>query len=227
MTITTLLVITLPAISEELHKSITVQGTGVVVAQSNQGKISASVITQEMSADVAITNNGAKVQAIVDALNEVGINGNDIQTSGFRFRPEYKYVDGIYVFDGYKVSNGLSIIVDDNSAMGPVLDLIVEAGVTQIDNVSFSAVDVEELQEQALVKATNDARIKAQILADASNVYLGNAIRIVNNRSSNYFDGGATVSSPPPGVNGSTILPGTSNITAKVTIEYLIGAAEK
>ena len=225
---TTLFVINLPVMSQENQKTITVQGIGEVIAQSNQGKISASVETHELSADEAIINNGLLVQTIVDALNNVGINGNDVQTTGFSFRPVYRYQDGDYVFDGYKVSNGLSIIVSDNSIMGPVLDLIVEAGVTRINIVSFSSVDVEDLKEQALINATNDAKSKAQILANASGVTLGNAIRIINTgNSSQFYNGDILPSSPPPGTTGTTILPGTNNISATVTIEYLIGNYEK
>lgn len=228
LTLTFLLNIQIVAHSQNIQNTITVTGNGEVVAQSNQGKISASVITNDISADLAITNNGLQVQAIVEALNAIGISGNNIQTSGFSFRPNYVYNNGEYVFDGYNVSNGLSIIVTDNSIMGPVLDLIVEAGVTRLNIVSFSAVDVEELKEQALINATNDALSKAQILANASGVVLGKAIRIINSNNSNHYYNSEALPSPaPPGAIGTTILPGTSNINAAVTIEYLIENSEK
>lgn len=225
LTVITLVAINQQALSQENYKTIKVQGIGVVVAESNQGKISAKVVTTDMSADDAIVNNGTQVQALVDALNTVGIGGNDIQTTSFSFRPEYRWDNGGYIFEGYSVSSGLSITLTNNSIMGPVLDLIVDVGVTQINNVSFSSVDVEELKQQALINATNDARSKAQILADASGVTLGNAIRINNTGNSNqYYNGDIVPSTAPP---GSTILPATNNITANVTIEYLIENLEK
>jgi uncharacterized protein YggE len=228
LTVMTLIAINQSAISQENFRTIKVKGTGKVVVQSNQGEISANVVTKDLSADVAIANNGIQVQSVVNALLVVGIGSNDIETTRFSFRPEYKWDDGEYIFDGYSVSSGLSITVTDNSIMGPVLDLIVDAGVTRINNVSFSSVDIEELKQQALINATNDAKSKAQILAAASNVTLGNAIKITNTgNSSQFFNGGAVASSPPPpGVNGTVILPGTNNITTTVTIEYLIMSSE-
>lgn len=214
----TLLLFSNIIVAKSHQNTIKVTGVAKIVVESNQGEISASIITKSLSADDAINQNGVITQVVINELNAVGIDGSNIQTSGFSFSPNYKWNDGEYIFDGYSVSNGLLITVEDNNTIGPVVDLLVEAGVTRINSVAFISINMEAIRSQAMIAATTDARNKATILAEASAVGLGNAVSIISSSS----NGSVSSSLNPSTSVGAVIIPGTNNINASVTIEYLI-----
>ena len=212
-----LLVMAFAANAQNPSNTLKIQGIGRVAVEDIQGIISASIISNAQSPDEVINANSEKVRVIVSALNSVGINESDIQTSQFSFYPVYTRDQGQNVFDGYGVNNGLSITVKNSSEIGPILDLIIQAGVTRIDGVNFDSVDIDLLQRQALRKATQDAKSKALVLAKASSVTLGRVIQIDN---TNPYGIVRAAGSQPSG--STAILPGTNYITSTVTIEYLI-----
>lgn len=220
--ITLMLVVSTQAFSQ---KSIVVQGVASISVANTQAKISTSVKTQAETADEAMTSNSTKVQAVIDALVAAGINLDDIKTSNFTFSPVYEWVksgdtgQNVRVFKGYAVNNSLSIKVNDILTVGLILDLIVNAGASSINNVSFSPTDVNSSYLQALTLASQNAHIKAEELAQASSVSLGKAIRIISNsRPNNNYNGSSSDSLNAPPV----ILPNNNQISAYVTIEYAI-----
>ena len=214
----TLLVMAFSAIAQNPPNTLRIQGIGRVAIEDIQGVISASIVSNGQEPDEVINANSEKVHAVVTALTSVGVKESDIQTSQFSFYPVYIWDQGQRVFDGYGVNNGLTITIKNSSETGPILDLMVQAGVTRIDRVNFNSVDIDLLLRQALRKATQDAKSKALVLANASSVTLGRVIKIDNTRQSGIVNG---ASGGQPSGN-TAILPGTNYINSTVIIEYLI-----
>ncbi|WP_223789486.1 SIMPL domain-containing protein [Marinicella meishanensis] len=158
--------------------TIQVMGVGQVKMLNTEGSINASVTTLSMDADVALTTNNAAVSNILMELSGVGIDGDDISTSMFNFRPKYRWNDSTYVFEGYEVTNGLQIKVKEVSAIGSVLNLLVDAGATRINSINFGSSVLADVHRVALEKATDDALAKATILANSTGVSLGPVIGI-------------------------------------------------
>jgi uncharacterized protein YggE len=208
---------------QDSQNTVTVRGVGQIVIDNTQATVLANVRTTSQLADEAISINSAKVQAIIDALTSVGITENDIQTSRFNFSPKYNWENGQQVFDGYVVSNSLKIKINENGIIGAVLDLIIEAGATSIYSVSFDTINTTNIKKQALMRATEDAKMKAEILAKASDSTLGRAVKITLHSDGNSLIGSASgvIPSPlPPGA--SVILPGSNTVSTSVTIKYLL-----
>ncbi len=205
--------------AQQTENIIVVQGVGAVTITNAEGRINASVSTLNQDAEVALSNNNAIVSNIVSELNGVGISPDDISTNRFDFYPEYRWSEGQQVFEGYAVTNGISILVKEVAAMGAILNLLVDAGASRINSVGFGSSNLAEVRKQALEKATEDALTKATILANANGVNLGKVIQVklssqnsvLNQTSSN---GGVSAASPVP------ISPGQNTITEKLTVTY-------
>ncbi len=172
------LLVNFSAQAENTDKIIVVQGVGEVTIDNTEGKIHASVTTRNLDADQALTNNNNVINNIVSELNGVGVTGDDITTTQFNFHPEYNWNNGQNNFVGYTVTNGIKIKVSEISTVGSVLNLLVDAGATRINSVSFGSSSLSEVRKLALVRATDDALVKAQILANSTNVQLGEVIQI-------------------------------------------------
>ncbi len=218
--ILSLLLMSISAVAETTQNTIQVTGFAKLEVNNNQGHISTTVSTLALTADEAISENSVIMNNIISELSNAGINNSNLQTSNFSISPKYDWNDNRRVFLGYSVNNSLTITVETISNIGPIIDLLVDAGATRIDRVSFRAENTEEIQSQAMVAATADAFKKATVLAQASSVSLGQAVSITSSATN------ASIV-PSPGdaqsfVGDAVIIPGTNNVYATVTIEYLI-----
>ena len=208
-----------PLHAQQTENVIVVQGVGEVTITNAEGRINASVSTLNQDAEVALSSNNAIVSNIVNELSGVGISPEDISTNRFDFYPEYEWNDGQYIFEGYAVTNGVSIRVREVAAMGAILNLLVDAGASRINSVGFGSSDLGEVRKQALVKATEDALAKATILANANGVNLGKVIQVKLSSRNSILDqssvnGGVSSGSPVP------ISPGQNTYVEKLSVTY-------
>jgi uncharacterized protein YggE len=209
----------LVASAEPTEHIISVQGVGEVALANTEGRIQASVTTLNADADVALSTNSAIVANIISELDGVGIKTEDISTSRFDFHPQYDWNNGQQIFQGYSVTNGLNIVVQEVSAVGAVLNLLVDAGATRINSVGFGSSSLSEVRTQALQRASEDALAKASILAAANGVTLGEVIQVRLSSANTVLEStaiGAVSSSPAP------IVPGTNTYRETVHVTYAL-----
>jgi len=111
---------------------------------------------------------------ILAALGELGIKDDAIETSYFNVYPVYRYdQEKGNQLTGYRVSNTVSVTLDDLSMVGEAIDTAIKAGATNVNSVSFSVADERPWLNEALVLAVENARQKAELLAAAAGVKLG------------------------------------------------------
>jgi uncharacterized protein YggE len=122
--------------------------------------------------------------AISAALQEAGIAEKDIQTSHYGIHyerepmPVMREGPAAETQGGYVVSNMVRVTVRDVEQAGDVLDAVVQAGANQVYGVSFSVSDESVWQSQARAKAMEDAKSRAQELADLSEVELAEVLSV-------------------------------------------------
>jgi uncharacterized protein YggE len=118
--------------------------------------------------------------------------------------------------DGYSASNSVSAVADVDDAAG-VLDAAAGAGANDISGPGLSSSDAEALYRQALAKAVDDARLRAETLARASGRSLGSVTAIVEGGSeaTPMFREAAQASDAP-----TPIVPGEQETTAAVSVTF-------
>jgi uncharacterized protein YggE len=122
-----------------------------------------------------------------DAMGEEGVAEEDIQTQFFNIYPQYNYAEGAApTITGYVVSNQVQVKVRDLDTVSEVLDAAIAAGgdAVRVNGISFTVEDPESFLSDARREAVADARAKAEVLAEAAGVELGDAISI--NESTNF-----------------------------------------
>ena len=170
--------------AEHPARTITVVGTGKVslipdIAQVNVGAEARADTVSEAKAEV-----DHQMVAIHTALEEMGIDEKDIQTSHYsiHYERELKPVvqEGPIVEgqEGYRVSNILRVTVRDVEKAGDVVDAAVEAGANQVHGVTFTVSDEGNWQGQAREKAMADASERAGELADLVDLELGEVLSV-------------------------------------------------
>src|SRR5262249_43626184 len=112
------------------------------------------------------------MRSLIDALRGAGVASEDMQTSQISVYPDYTDSGGVR---GYEASNSVSVTVALAKA-GDALEAAVGAGATQVDGPSLTQEDGKKLYESALRDAVADARSRAEVLAAAAGVKVGEVV---------------------------------------------------
>lgn len=150
--------------------TFTVQGEGKISAKPTLAEVDLGLYSEGQDVGRVQDNNSTKVNGIVAAMKQMGIADADIQTSNYHIGPKLEWPGGVQVVTGYIVSQNLKIKIRDLDKVGTVLAKAGDLGANQVNGVRFTIDDPTELRQQARTKAIEDAKKKAQELADAMGV---------------------------------------------------------
>jgi uncharacterized protein YggE len=203
-------------------RTISVSGKGEVQAQPDIAMLRLGVQTQAESAQSALDENNAKTQALMDALDGVGIPSENIQTQRFRLIPDYNYEkeSETQTLIGYSVSNFIQVQTGNLDTLGVLLDLAVDAGANNIQSIRFEVSDTADLASQARQAAVEDARTKAEQLAELTGSTLGPVMNI--QESSNLPEPVVRQSNFAAEAANVPIEPGNYRVQVNVNITWML-----
>lgn len=150
--------------------SIRVTGTGEVSVKPNQAVVLLGIVTEDMKVQNAQQQNANISNQVIDALKNIGINQEEIETSSFTIDRIVEYHDSQQIFKGYRVSHFLKVIVKDLASVGKVIDVATENGANEVRNITFEVSDTKPYYAEALQKATLNAKFNAENIAKAMGV---------------------------------------------------------
>ncbi len=165
--------------SDDHLNQIHVVGTGTVTMSPDIATAQIGVQTFSSEVEPAINENNRKSDAIQAALRKQGIEEKDMRTSSFSIYPQRDYQhnkpDEII---GYQVNNTISVIIRDIDSVGKILQVAIDAGSNNIYGINFTLDDQEPFENEARVKAIENAREKAESMAEAAGINLGKVLSI-------------------------------------------------
>lgn len=183
-----------------------VAGTNLAAAAEPNTIAVSGMAEQEVAPDMAYIDVGINVRAddaetartqeaqiasqIRRALLGLAITDNDLQNTSYYLYQEYK-VDrnGVRTADKYVLDSSIKVTVKDLDKLSQVIDNVVEAGATNISNMTYALSTQNIIQRQLLATAVENARDKAAVVANAGSRTLGNML----SADINSFDGGTIV----------------------------------
>lgn len=193
---------------------ITVTGSGTVDATPDRASFDFGVTSQGATAAEALNRNSSEARAIIDALKRAGIDSSDIQTTQVSLWPQTSS-DGSRI-TGYQASNSVQVTAGLGRS-GALVDAAVRAGANNVDGPNLDTADKASLYGEALKKAIDDAKTKAQALADGAGLTLGPLQKVQEGDNA----------APPVPMYAATrdaasvpIEAGTQQIQASVTVTY-------
>jgi hypothetical protein len=194
----------------EAEDTVTVSGVGSVQAVPNEAQMSFGVETRAPTAKAAVAANADAMRQVINALRQAG--AREIATQWVSVYP-VSGEDG--AIDGYSASNSVSAVSDVGDAPA-LIDAAVEAGANQVSGPGMSSSNAEELYRQALAKAVDEARARAEVLARAAGRSLGDLTAIVEGSDAMplpYAERAALDASTP-------IVPGEQETTATISVTF-------
>lgn len=158
--------------------SVTVQGESQVDAAPDQAIIELGVESRAESAADAQNRVNRVSAAILSALQTMGVDEQDVQTSALSLIPlagsqAAGRASNPAEIIGYRALDSVRIRLRDLSRVGPVIDAGLRAGANRVQGVTFDLVDARGARTQALKQAVADAAAKAAAIAQALGLRLG------------------------------------------------------
>ncbi|MGB9792287.1 MAG: SIMPL domain-containing protein [Thermacetogeniaceae bacterium] len=215
------------ASTEEEIPQIAVTGCGSVSVSPDQAKVSLGVLTIAPTAGEAQRENSSKANKIISALVAAGIPKDKIATQNYTIWPEYSYPkpeeNKPPTITAYRVNNTILVTLDDITKVGQIIDTAVAAGANQVESIQFLRQDTGPAQREALQKACQEARSKAEAIAQSLGLQIL-GVQSVQESSS--------VALPPAlsggmkalesGATPTPIEPGEIKVSATVTVVFKV-----
>jgi uncharacterized protein len=197
------------------------QGTAEVRATPDRAIIRFGVQFDAPEAQAAQGRVSEAMQQVIQALRRLDISENCIATERLDLSPVYEQ-KGRPRLVGYHASNVVRVELNDLARLGPAIDAAVGAGANNVEGIQFTVANEAPLRSQALRQASEEARAKAQAIAEALGVHLGDLIEA--------SEGGVEVTWPrivtPGRMDGAPtpVQPGEMTVRATVTVHYAISS---
>ncbi len=154
-------------------RAITVRGVGRVNRRPDQAMVTVSVEITAPSASDAQSAASERMQRVIGALTERGIDPGDRTTQAITLDPVYDYRESGALLTGYRATQSLLVRFRRIEDLGPVIDVAVGAGATGLGSVSLGLADPSGAESEARSLAMSEARARAEVLARAAGVKLG------------------------------------------------------
>ncbi|HHF2903730.1 TPA: oxidative stress defense protein [Vibrio diabolicus] len=158
---------------------VTTTGYGEVIATPDMATFSVKVVDTTMTAEQAKQSVDKTVEQFLKNLSDAGLSKDNVTSSNLYLAPQYHYPkSGKAELVGYRASRSIDVTVTDLKNLNQYLDMALEAGINQVDNIQLKVSNQAEYQQKARMAAIQDAREKAASLATGFEKKLGDVWQI-------------------------------------------------
>jgi len=211
---------------KEFLKVLTVSGNGVEKIQTTSSQIRVGIEARGLVATEVQQEIAHKSSAVVALLRS--LNVKQLKTTGVGLKTHHDSNDDAIEYLG---NNTIFFSVPIDRA-GMAIDKTVKAGASHIDGITFTAAPeaISAAKQEALSKATLDAKNKAEAVLSTLDLTLKEIIRIAIDRthvreirpSNNYRRRTRSSANPPENGDSNyemTVVGGEIAVSASVTLE--------
>ncbi|MFA5887261.1 MAG: SIMPL domain-containing protein [Candidatus Nanoarchaeia archaeon] len=208
---------------------LTVSGESTITTAPDKAEIYLNIQKKAETADGARILNSEASNAVIVALKTAGLKKEDIETSSFTIYPEQRYDEDTqeYITTGYVVRNVIKATTNKAEESGELIDVAIKAGANSVENVNFGLTTEKKqvVDKDALAKATELAKSRAEAMADASGVSLKKLTSVEGGSSYMpyiYYGARMEMASASPKDAGTSIMPQALEVRATATLVYEI-----
>jgi hypothetical protein len=201
--------------SASSKRTFSVSGSATLKTLPDLVEFDFGVTKTAATARAALRDNSRATQRLIVALKKAGVAARDMQTQQVGVYPQS---DAEGTTTGFTASNSVHVKLHDVAKAGSLVQQAVAAGGNNVGGPTFSKANTDALAEQALAKAYDTARTKADGFARHIGLRLGKPVSIQESGApSVFFDAAA-----PRAAKGASVPvePGQTEVTASVTVTF-------
>ncbi|HEX7079701.1 MAG TPA: SIMPL domain-containing protein [Gammaproteobacteria bacterium] len=209
--------------------TVTVSASAEVAVQPDQAVVRLGVTAQAADAAAAQDQVNGVMQRVLEAVKGRDVPDSAVRTEELSLSPVYSNPPRSPADSpqeprvvGYRASNVVSVEVSELARIGEIVDAGIEAGANQLYGISFRVRNDAGARAEAMRLAVEEARIQADAVADAMGMRIAGVREVVA--------GGYDVRPPTPyfaeravDIAATSVEPGRVQVTANVTVTYLLG----
>lgn len=196
--------------------TVNVVGEASIEATPTLVNISVSIEGEGKDAKLLRQENGEKLARVIQAINKEEVPMKNFQTDYVSLYKNYDYNTKTYQ---YRISQTVKIKLDNLAKYETLMDALFEAGVNQINSVTFGIEDSAraKLQQEARIAAIDNARKKALLYATSLDQNIGKALTI---RETSLRDTPASVMIRGAAPNNTTLALGSISVNSQIIVTF-------
>ncbi len=213
---------------DSTRESISVSGFGEAVGEPDMATVELGVETEADNVATAIDLSNQTVERVTQALIDAGIADSDIQSTHFNVWRE----EGFDRLTGqptdettFHVDSTVRVKVRDIDQISRMIQTGLDAGATNVFGLTFGIDDSADLEAEARLLALDDAKDRAQQLADALGMTLGEPIivsELVAGSPLGFVSEAALFRGMGGGGGGPPLSPGELTVGVQVDLMYSV-----
>ena len=157
-------------------------GEAVVKRAPDRAFIAIAAESRARTSREAQRSNAEAMTTVLARLKAAGLAADAIETTGYDIQPEFDYGNGKQSLRGYVARNSIEVRIDELPKLGEILDIAVAAGATTVAGVRFDLKDRTGAEREALQRAVEDGRRRAEAAAAGAAMKVDRIIRIEEQR---------------------------------------------
>lgn len=215
--------LTINSIQTTKSNLFSVSGVGEATGIPNTAQISLGITKSAITVIDAQNQANSAMNKTIDDLKKLGIEKKNIKTTNYSVNPDYEFLGGKQTIKGYTVTQSLEVRVEPIEKANSAIDLATSNGLNLIGGVTFVLDDPtrEKLENEARIKAVEEAKKKAESLAKASGIKLGRIIDVQESLGGFPRIQPLTLDAQKVGSTVSTELsPGENKVSLSITLSY-------
>lgn len=162
-----------------MDKTINISGKASLKVHPDQ--IELEITLQDVAKEYrqAVEKSAVQTNKLKKAIVGCGFKETDLKTTGFRVNAEYSQKNNKSVLTGYRFVHETNLIFKlDNDRLDAVINALSQSGVAATFSINYTLHNPDQAKDQLLTQAVADAHQKAEVLAKAAGVKLGEISRI-------------------------------------------------
>jgi uncharacterized protein len=209
--------------------TITVLGTATVTSVPDEAVVTLTVESDGADPAAAMNANSTAVNKVMERLKTEGVEDSAIETTNVTVYPnrQYNQQTGEETLVGYRAQNSVNVTLKDAETVSKVISAAVEAGVNNFSGPVWRLRDDSTAVAEALKQAVVNARSKAEVLAGAQGVKVGDVIMMNEDSVQTpvvpvYSEAYGLGAGDAARVAATPISAASLDVTATVTVTYVL-----
>ncbi|MDR2021759.1 MAG: SIMPL domain-containing protein [Hungatella sp.] len=204
--------------------TIQVNSTEGVKVVPDMAQVNFAVLSQAGDPKACQENNSADTSSVITFLKNSGIDEKSIQTSSYGLEPMYDWNNTGQQITGYQMRTSITVSDLPIDQVGTMLSSSVEAGINCIDSVNYLSSKYDDNYKEALKKAVDAAKVKAEAIAAASGVTLDGIAHIeeLNSYPNIRYSSSVATEDISAASKSVVVEPGQIGVEAQVTVTFRV-----
>lgn len=164
-----------------MERTIRVTGKGNLSVKPDTVRLIMTIEGMKEEYERSVEQSAIMTEEIKTVFEKLGFERNSLKTLYFNISAEYQARDKSWKrrFEGYKFVHRTKIeFPADNSRLGKVLYALGHSAVCPEFRIEYTVAEPEKCKNDLLARAVMDSKEKAEVLAKAADVSLGDIITI-------------------------------------------------